>query len=98
MGKYDWPGNIRELQHVVERSVLLAQQEEITERDLQLEDRTVSSSVVDDGIDGLTLEQAEVWFIRQTLSRHDGNAVAAAKVLGISRSALYRRLGKRESV
>lgn len=96
MERYDWPGNIRELQHVVERSVLLAQQHEIAERDLQLEDRTVSSGVVDDSVDGLTLEQAEVWFIRQTLSRHDGNAIAAAKALGISRSALYRRLGKRE--
>ncbi|MBN8213857.1 MAG: sigma-54-dependent Fis family transcriptional regulator [Xanthomonadales bacterium] len=96
--KYAWPGNIRELQHVVERSVLFAQQQAITERDLQLEPPPAWNDTALEGIDGLTLEQAEVWFIRQTLSRHDGNAVAAAKALGISRSALYRRLGKRESV
>jgi transcriptional regulator with PAS, ATPase and Fis domain len=44
----------------------------------------------------MTLEQAEVWFIQQALNRHRGNAADAAKSLGISRSALYRRLGKRE--
>lgn len=96
--KYAWPGNIRELQHVVERSVLFAQQSAITERDLQLQPPAASNDVVRDGFEGLTLEQAEIWHIRQTLSRHDGNAIAAAKALGISRSALYRRLGKRESV
>jgi DNA-binding NtrC family response regulator len=95
--KYAWPGNIRELQHVVERSVLFAQQHAITERDLQLEPAPAWNDTALEGFDGLTLEEAEVWFIRQTLSRHDGNAIAAAKALGISRSALYRRLGKRES-
>jgi DNA-binding NtrC family response regulator len=94
--KYAWPGNIRELQHVVERAVLFAQHSAITERDLQLEPPPASSAAARDGVEGLTLEQAEVWFIRQALSRHDGNAVAAAKALGISRSALYRRLGKSE--
>jgi transcriptional regulator with PAS, ATPase and Fis domain len=44
----------------------------------------------------MTLEQAQVWFIQQALDRHQGNAAEAAKALGVSRSALYRRLGKRE--
>jgi transcriptional regulator with PAS, ATPase and Fis domain len=44
----------------------------------------------------MTLEQADVWFIQQALQRHQGNANDAAKALGISRSALYRRLGRRE--
>lgn len=93
---YAWPGNIRELQHVVERSVLLAQQEEILEADLQLAGKSQPPDDVGGQLAQMTLEQAEVWFIQQALARHHGNAALAAKSLGISRSALYRRLGKRE--
>lgn len=93
--RYPWPGNIRELQHVVERSVLLAQHEEILESDLQL----AAPAPAEAGIPAeMTLEQAEVWFIQETLNRHQGNANEAARALGISRSTLYRRLGKREPV
>ncbi|SFW64430.1 sigma-54-dependent transcriptional regulator [Luteibacter sp. UNCMF366Tsu5.1] len=91
---YAWPGNIREMQHVIERSVLLAQGEAIGDGDLQL-GGTLSSGAHDD-IDGLTLEEVEDWFIRRTLAQHSGNANLAAKALGISRSALYRRLGRQE--
>ncbi len=90
---YPWPGNIRELQHVVERSVLLAQQEDIVEGDLQLA-KTAPAQPAE--LAQMSLEQAEVWFIQQALDRHQGNASEAAKALGLSRSALYRRLGKRE--
>lgn len=93
---YPWPGNIRELQHVVERSVLLAQQEEILEEDLQLAGKSTPPADADAAFAEMTLEQAEAWFIQQALNRHHGNANDAAKALGISRSALYRRLGKRE--
>jgi DNA-binding NtrC family response regulator len=93
---YPWPGNIRELQHVVERSVLLAQQEEILEEDLQLARKTTRAAESGDPFARMTLEDAEAWFIQQALNRHSGNAADAAKALGISRSALYRRLGKRE--
>ena len=97
---YSWPGNIRELQHVVERSVLLAQAEEIEESDLQLAKTssaaTPSGVGAPDALAGMTLEQAEVWLIQQALERQRGNANEAAKALGISRSALYRRLGKRD--
>ncbi len=92
---YAWPGNIRELQHVVERSVLLAQHTQIGEQDLQLSTRAVPGAAADE-FDGMTLQHAEVALIRRSLLRHDGNAAVAAKELGISRSALYRRLGKRE--
>jgi DNA-binding NtrC family response regulator len=93
---YDWPGNIRELQHVVERSVLLAQQEAISDTDLQLARPAVPAQEGGDELAGMTLEQAEVWFIQRALERHDGNAAEAAKALGLSRSALYRRLGRKE--
>lgn len=94
--RYPWPGNIRELQHVVERSVLLAQQEEILEGDLQLARQTSPAGDAGEPLAQMTLEQAEIWFIQQALNRHHGNAGDAARTLGISRSALYRRLGKRE--
>jgi DNA-binding NtrC family response regulator len=93
---YPWPGNIRELQHVIERSVLLAQGDEILEEDLQLAAKPAAPSETGDKLAEMTLEQAEVWFIQQALNRHRGNAADAARSLGISRSALYRRLGKRE--
>jgi DNA-binding NtrC family response regulator len=100
---YSWPGNVRELQHVVERSVLLAQQAQIEDQDLQLmsdsgpDDAAPLSAVVNGLTETITLDQAESWFIRKALHRHCGNVNDAAKELGISRSALYRRLGKRES-
>jgi DNA-binding NtrC family response regulator len=93
---YPWPGNVRELQHVVERSMLLAQEEEIREEDLQLSKDRGPSAQDDAELAQLTLEQAEVWLIQKALDRYKANASEAAKALGISRSALYRRLGKRE--
>jgi DNA-binding NtrC family response regulator len=94
--RYPWPGNIRELQHVMERSVLLAQQEEIFETELQLSKSQRNQAESGEELRDMTLEAAEVWFIHQALNRHQGNAAEAAKSLGISRSALYRRIGKRE--
>ncbi len=96
LDEYSWPGNIRELQHVVERSVLLAQKDEILEEDLQLTGRGGAGERAGGEVARMTLQQAEVWFINQALDRHKGNAGDAAKALGLSRSALYRRLGKRQ--
>ena len=95
MAAYPWPGNIRELQHVVERSVLLAQEESIRESDLQLVARAAGDGAAEPR-QGMTLDEAEAWFIQQALTKHQGRAADAAKDLGISRSALYRRLGRRE--
>ncbi|KAG9609017.1 hypothetical protein KCV01_g4083, partial [Aureobasidium melanogenum] len=79
--EYDWPGNIREMQHVVERSVLLAQGEAIGEGELQL--NGMRSRPMQDELEGLSLEQVEDWFIRRTLAQYEGNANLAAKALGI---------------
>jgi DNA-binding NtrC family response regulator len=89
---YQWPGNVRELQHVVERSVLLAQDPCIGEYDLLL--TTPIDNTIADISEELTLEEAELRIIQRTLQRHLGNARQAAQALGISRSALYRRLGR----
>lgn len=95
---YPWPGNVRELQHVVERSMLLAHGGEIQEDDLQLAVASPALCADRNPIPppaGMTLDEADLWFVQQALARHQGNANEAAKALGISRSALYRRLGKR---
>jgi len=84
---HTWPGNVRELAHAVERGVLMAQGERITARDLGLTTREAGK-----GEDELTLEEAERVFIRKVLAKHGGNVLSAAEQLGMSRSALYRRI------
>ncbi|MBV8761901.1 MAG: sigma-54-dependent Fis family transcriptional regulator [Deltaproteobacteria bacterium] len=84
---HTWPGNVRELEHVIERASLLAAGDEITADDLMLRARTEASRLED-----MTLEQAERYLIERALAAHNGNVADAARVLGVSRSALYRRL------
>lgn len=85
---HSWPGNIRELAHVVERSILMAQGDEITAGDLGLRSRSESGG----GFEGMTIDDAERYLIEKALERSDGNVSDAAESLGLSRSALYRRL------
>ena len=85
--EYSWPGNVRELDHAVERAVLMAQTERIRVADLAL--RSSRESVA--RLDEMSLEDVEAFLIKKALARH-GNVSQAAKALGLSRSALYRRL------
>jgi transcriptional regulator of acetoin/glycerol metabolism len=85
---YSWPGNIRELEHTVERAVLLAHGDAVIAEDLNLRPRAASAPTLDE----LSLEEVERLLIRKALARHDGNVSHAAEALGLSRSALYRRL------
>jgi DNA-binding NtrC family response regulator len=87
---YSWPGNVRELGNVIERAVLMARGAFITASDLRL-DMQVSAAP---GIEAMSLEDAERLLIRTALRRADGNVNAAAEALGLSRSAMYRRLEK----
>ncbi len=85
---YAWPGNVRELENVIERAVILRKSGLIQPRDLPSElaaqpDKTSSSE---------TLEQMERRYIQQLLSRHKGNQSQVARVLGINRRTLYRKL------
>jgi DNA-binding NtrC family response regulator len=89
MRSYAWPGNVRELNHAVERAVLMAQGKVIRLSDLAL---NASASVPK--LDDMSLEEVEAFLIKKTLSRCDGNARKAAELLGLSRSAFYRRLEK----
>jgi len=87
---YAWPGNVRELGNVIERAVLMARGACISAADLRL-DLQVSASP---GIEAMSLEDAERLLIRTALRRADGNVNSAAEALGLSRSAMYRRLEK----
>ena len=90
---HSWPGNVRELEHSVERAVLMAQGDRIHSEDLGLTRRA-------DGVaqmEQLTLDEAERVLIEKAIDRNDGNVSRAADELGLSRSALYRRLQKYEA-
>ncbi len=85
--RHPWPGNVRELDHALERAVLMSTGDRVRSADLLLERATSPS------MEAMSLEEMEALLIRKALSRH-GNATAAAEALGLSRSALYRRLQK----
>lgn len=91
---YKWPGNLRELDHVVERATLLAQRNHLDVGDLGLQPSMASNGLPTDRWEDLTLEEAEKQLLQIALRKHTGGVAAAAKTLGISRSALYRRLEK----
>jgi DNA-binding NtrC family response regulator len=86
---HGWPGNVRELAHVMQRTLLLAQGERIEVADLRLTERGPAET-----FENLTLEQAERYVIQRALESCAGDVAAAAVKLGMSRSALYRRLEK----
>jgi DNA-binding NtrC family response regulator len=90
---YAWPGNIRELGNTIERAVLMARANYITSMDLRL-DLEVRGAAAAPGIEAMSLEDAERLLIRTALRRAAGNVNAAADTLGLSRSAMYRRLEK----
>jgi DNA-binding NtrC family response regulator len=87
--QYAWPGNVRELNSVVERSLLLTNGAEIGVADLRL-----SAGKAPPTLEEMSLEDAERALIRSAIRRNDGSVPAAAEALGLSRSAMYRRLEK----
>jgi DNA-binding NtrC family response regulator len=85
---HNWPGNVRELDHAVERAVLMAQGDVVKPQDLGLRSGREGSQQLED----MSLEEVESFLIKKALARFEGNVSKAAKALGLSRSALYRRL------
>jgi DNA-binding NtrC family response regulator len=83
-----YPGNVRELDHVVERAVLMARGQHIKSADLGLTTAGGESKSLED----MSLEEVEAFLIKKALARNNGNARKAAEALGLSRSAFYRRL------
>src|SRR5262249_38256230 len=93
--EHPWPGNVRELEHVVERALLLCAGDVVHAGDLLLGGGGGARTAERGGsahFDNLTLDEAERYLIQRALDRFAGNVSDAAKALGLSRSAFYRRL------
>jgi len=96
---YAWPGNVRELEHVIEHLVVATRHEVIRPQDLPWCVRTTSTPLVDRlGVAGYTLSEAlqrfEREYIQRSLGETQGNHTAAARMLGIHRNTLLRKLAK----
>ena len=85
---HPWPGNVRELDHVIERAVLMSRGSVLEAGDLGLKAGVAGAPALEQ----MTLDEVERVLIQKALGRHGGNVSEAAKTLGLSRSALYRRL------
>jgi DNA-binding NtrC family response regulator len=88
---YSWPGNVRELDHTVERAVLMAQKTNIGAADLGLT-ASQNPALQAARLEDMSMEEVESFLIRKALSRYGNNVSQAATALGLSRSALYRRM------
>lgn len=91
--KHTWPGNIRELQHSVERAVIMSESNVLQPQDFflsQLDD----NNQFDESDDVTNLEEREKLLIRKVIDKHGGNISKAAKELGLTRASLYRRIEK----
>jgi DNA-binding NtrC family response regulator len=86
--QHRFPGNVRELDHIVERAVLMTQDQQIRAPDLGL----TNGGGEPRNLEEMSLEEVEAFLIKKALARNDGNARKAAEALGLSRSAFYRRL------
>ncbi len=86
--EHPWPGNVRELDHAVERAILMCEGERVRAADLGLRPPDGAAPRVEE----MSLEEVEYYLIKKALSKFDGNVSRAAHALGLSRSALYRRL------
>lgn len=86
---YPWPGNIRELQHAVERAVIMA-----GERTLKSEDFLMPKVNRSTSVNSLKVEDVEKEAIRKAIERFDGNLSKASEELGIGRTTLYRKMKK----
>src|SRR5947207_3994217 len=86
--QHPFPGNVRELDHIIERAVLMTQDRQIRTSDLGL----TTSAAETRNLENMSLEEVEAFLIKKAMARNDGNARKAAEALGLSRSAFYRRL------
>jgi DNA-binding NtrC family response regulator len=86
---YEFPGNVRELDHAVERALLMARGTLVESGDLGLAN---GHAAPERALEEMSLDEVECFLIKRTLARFDGNVALAAEALGLSRSALYRRL------
>jgi DNA-binding NtrC family response regulator len=96
MQNYHWAGNVRELQHSMERAVIMSNKNVLQPEDLFLNTRQQAPNKEDENIaiEQMNLEDVEKILIRKVLKKYNGNITQAANELGLTRSSLYRRLEK----
>ncbi|MBM3436192.1 MAG: sigma-54-dependent Fis family transcriptional regulator, partial [Bacteroidetes bacterium] len=90
--KHTWPGNIRELQHSVERAVIMSEAQVLEPNDFFLSQTEHSKTDLNPST--LNLEETEKLLIRKVVDKYGGNISKAAKELGLTRASLYRRIEK----
>ena len=90
LSKYHWPGNIRELQHIVERAIIMSDSSELKVSDFLFDSNADTGS----GKEILNLEEIEKKTIKNAIKKHQGNLSKAAKELGLGRTTLYRKMNK----
>jgi DNA-binding NtrC family response regulator len=90
--QYEWPGNIRELQHVMERAIIMTDGIEISAEDLQLSPQKFGNQPTLNA--DMPLDEMEKLMVNKAIEKHKGNISRAANELGLTRAALYRRIEK----
>ena len=95
---YSWPGNIRELSHCIERAVIMSDNNNIQANDLILDQPSCEqpNSNAEQALPLLPLEELEKQMIQKALLQFNGNVIAAGEFLGLSKSAIYRRIDKHQ--
>ncbi len=94
LNKHNWPGNIRELQHALERAVILSNSSVLQPEDFNFNATANKESDQQLNLEQFNLEEVEKILIRKVLKKYNGNITQAAGELGLTRSSLYRRLEK----
>jgi len=94
MNKHPWPGNIRELQHTIERAMILSNNSVLQPEDFNFNPVTGKETEQPINLDQFNLDEVEKLLIRKVLKKYNGNITQAAAELGLTRSSLYRRLEK----
>jgi len=91
---HNWPGNVREIQHTLERGVIMADNHEIKPDDFNLTIIPKENDHLSEKYENLNLQEIEKLLVQKAIDKHEGNISKAAKELGLTRAALYRRLEK----
>jgi DNA-binding NtrC family response regulator len=94
MNKHPWPGNIRELQHSLERAIILSNSTVLQPEDFNFSASATKEADQEVSFDQYNLDEVEKLLIRKVLKKYNGNITQAASELGLTRSSLYRRLEK----
>ncbi|MDU8886939.1 sigma-54 dependent transcriptional regulator [Yeosuana sp. MJ-SS3] len=91
---HNWPGNVREIQHTIERSVIMSDSGQIMPSDFNLTIIPKSAKGRSLEFDNFNIQEVEKLLVEKAIEKHDGNISKAAKELGLTRAALYRRMEK----